>query len=121
MSKISTDIVNESTKSVILRNEPHAISLANYTVAYSRKGEEEDTLIIRELSNRSSFDHFGVKGVVELERLFYSILGLLNSHLEVLAKRARFGEGWCIFQINKTIIFTHILKLSFQIAYQTKQ
>ena len=25
------------------------------------------------------------------------------------------------FQINKTIIFTHILKLSFQIAYQTKQ
>ena len=120
MSKISIDTVKESTKSVILRNEPYAIPLANYTVAYSRKGEEEDTLIIRELSNRSSFDHFGVKGVAELERLFYSILGLLNSHLELLAKRARFGEG-CFFQIIKTIIFTYILKLSFQFAYQTKR
>ena len=101
MSKIITGTVNESTKSAILRNEPHAISLANYTVAYSRKGEEEDTMIIRELSNRSSFDHFGVKGAVELERLFYSILGLLHSHLEVLAKRARFGEGWCVFKSSK--------------------
>ena len=106
MSKIEA---GTSEKSIILKSEPHAISLANYTVAYSRRGDEEDTLIIRELSKRSSFDHFGVKGFAELERLLYTILGLLKSQLTVLAQRTRFGEGRRIsillnnLQINEEI------------------
>ena len=80
-------------KASILENEPHAISLSQWLVAYSRRGEEEDTIVLRELSNRSTFDHFGVKGAAELERLFYTTLGLLYEKRAMLTKRARFGEG----------------------------
>ena len=103
MSAIEASTANASQKDIILKNEAHAISLAKWIVAYSRRGEEEDTLIIRELSNRSSFDHFGVKGVAELERLFFSSLGLLNEQRTVLTKRARFGEGEDLRQLCEGI------------------
>lgn len=93
MSSNESDAVSESQKKLILKNEAHAIALTKQVVAYSRRGEEEDTLIIRDLSNRSAFDHFGVKGIANLERLFFTTLGLMNEHCAVLAKRARYGEG----------------------------
>ena len=103
MSTIEANAVNESPKDIILKNEPHAIALAKWLVAYSRRGEEEDTLILRELSNRSSFDHFGVKGIAELKRLFYTSLGLLHEQLVALTKRARFGEGEDLRQLFEGI------------------
>ena len=87
--------VNESlsAKDAILKNEVNARSLGKTIVAYSRRGEEDDTLIVRDLSKRTTFDHFGVKGLADLERLFYTILGVLNAQRAELVKRARFGEG----------------------------
>ena len=87
--------INESLspKDAILKNEANARSLGKTIVAYSRRGEEDDTLIVRDLSKRTTFDHFGVKGLTDLERLFYTILGVLNAQRAALVKRARFGEG----------------------------
>lgn len=78
-------------KKDILENEANATSLAKTKVAYSRRGEEEDTLVVRDLYNATRFDRFGVKGVDQLERVFYIILDALNEHRTTLLKRMRFG------------------------------
>ena len=94
---MSTEVaVNESlssSKDEILKQEANAISLGKSKVVYSRRGEEDDTLIVRDLGERTAFDHFGVKGLADLERLFYAMLGAMNAQRTVLEERARFGDG----------------------------
>ena len=78
-------------KASILENEPNAMSLSKTKVAYSRSGEEEDTLIVRDMYRGTRFDRFGVKGIAQLERVFYAIIGLMNEHRTMLLKRMRYG------------------------------
>ena len=78
-------------KASILENEPNAMSLSKTKVAYSRSGEEEDTLIVRDMYKGTRFDRFGVKGIAQLERVFYAIIGLMNEHRTMLLKRMRYG------------------------------
>ena len=78
-------------KMTILDNEPNAISLGKTKVAYSRNGEEEDTLIIRELYSGTRFDRFGVKGIAQLERVFYAIVALVHGNRKTLQKQMRYG------------------------------
>lgn len=75
----------------ILENEANAISLAKTKVAYSRCGEGEDTLIVRDMYSGTRFDRFGVKGIARLERIFYTILATLSEHRTTLLKRMRYG------------------------------
>ena len=78
-------------KASILEKEPNAMSLSKTKVAYSRSGEEEDTLIVRDMYRGTRFDRFGVKGIAQLERVFYAIIGLMNEHRTMLLKRMRYG------------------------------
>ena len=88
---------NEANKEVkqekasILENEANARSLAKNKVTYSRRGEEDDTLIIRDLYTYARFDHFGVKGIDQLEQIFHVILGMLSENRTTLLTRMRFG------------------------------
>ena len=75
----------------ILDNESNAMSLGKTKVAYSRSGEEEDTLIVRDLHSGTRFDRFGVKGTAQLERVFYAILDLVLDNRKTLLKRMRYG------------------------------
>ena len=83
---------NERTldKESILKNEPNAMSLAKTKVVYSRRGEEEDTLIVRDLYSGTRFHRFGVKGIAQLERIFYAIIELMYEHRTMLLKRMRY-------------------------------
>ena len=92
----SREVVSEQgtstrDKASILENEPNAMSLSKTKVAYSRSGEEEDTLIVRDMYRGTRFDRFGVKGIAQLERVFYAIIGLMNEHRTMLLKRMRYG------------------------------
>ena len=78
-------------KASILDNESNAMSLGKTKVAYSRSGEEEDTLIVRDLYSGTRFDRFGVKGTAQLERVFYAIVALVHGNRKTLLKRMRYG------------------------------
>ena len=78
-------------KANILDNESNAMSLGKTKVAYSRSGEEEDTLIVRDLYSGTRFDRFGVKGTAQLERVFYAIVALVHDNRKTLLKRMRYG------------------------------
>ena len=90
MKEKSKDQVKDE-KAYILDNESNARSLGKTKVAYSRSGEEEDTLIVRDLYSGSRFDRFGVKGTAQLERVFYAILDLVLDNRKTLLKRMRYG------------------------------
>ena len=64
----------------ILKNEANAKRLSKTKVFYSCRGEEEDTLIFRDLSTRTHFDHFGIKGIDELKWAFFFILWTMSEH-----------------------------------------
>ena len=83
--------VKTQDKKAILESEANARSLAKTKVAYSRRGEEKDTLIVRDLYTGTRFDRFGVKGDDQLEQIFHVILGVLNVHRATLLKRMCFG------------------------------
>ena len=87
MSKIASE------KEEILKNEVNARSLGNTKVAYSRRGEEDDTLVLRDLYEHTTFDRFGVKGVQEIEWIYYAILNVLKEQRVSLVKGMRFGDG----------------------------
>lgn len=78
-------------KASILENEANAMSLAKTKVVYSRRGEEKDTLVVRDLFPRARFDRFGIKGIDQLKRIFYIILGTASEHRTTLLKRMRYG------------------------------
>lgn len=78
-------------KSEILEIEANARSLAKTKVVYSRRGDEADTLVVRDLYPGARFCRFGMKGSEQLEQIFYIILGMLNEHRATLLKRMRFG------------------------------
>ena len=80
-----------SEKEKLLKNEANARSLGKTKVAYSRRGEENDTLVLRDLSEHTRFDRFGVKGVQEIERIYYVMLNELKKKRENLVKGMRFG------------------------------
>ena len=87
--KENTNVKDE--KANILDNEPNAMSLGKTKVAYSRNGEEKDTLIVRDLYSRTRFDRFGVKGIAQLQRVFYAILALMQDNRKTLLKQMRYG------------------------------
>ena len=68
----------------ILKNEANAKHLSKTKVVYSRRGEEEDTLIFRDLYPHTVFDHFGIKGIDELKWAFFLILGTMSEHKTTL-------------------------------------
>ena len=90
MKEKSNDQVKDE-KASILDNESNAMSLGKTKVAYSRSGEEEDTLIVRDLYSGTRFDRFGVKGTAQLERVFYAIVALVYDNRKTLLKRMRYG------------------------------
>ena len=90
MQEKSNDQVKDE-KANILDNESNAMSLGKTKVAYSRSGEEEDTLIVRDLYSGTRFDRFGVKGTAQLERVFYAIVALVHGNRKTLLKRMRYG------------------------------
>ena len=90
MKEKSYDQVKDE-KASILDNESNAMSLGKTKVAYSRSGEEEDTLIVRDLYSGTRFDRFGVKGSAQLERVFYAIVALVHGNRKTLLKRMRYG------------------------------
>ena len=77
-------------KANILDNESNAMSLGKTKVAYSRSGEEEDTLIVRDLYSGTRFDRFGVNDIAQLEWVFYQIIGTLFRHRTLLFSRMRY-------------------------------
>ena len=90
MQEKSNDQVKDE-KANILDNESNAMSLGKTKVTYRRSGEEEDTLIVRDLYSGTRFDRFGVKGTAQLERVFYAIVALVHDNRKTLLKRMRYG------------------------------
>ena len=66
----------------ILKGEANAKCLSKSKVVYNRRGDEEDTLVFRELYPSAKFDRFGVKGIDKLKWIFYFLLGIMSKHQE---------------------------------------
>ena len=66
----------------ILKGETNAKCLSKSKVVYNRRGDEEDTLVFRELYPSAKFDRFGVKGIDKLKWIFYFVLGIMSKHQE---------------------------------------
>ena len=77
-----------SEKEKLLKKEANARSPGKTKVAYSGRGEEDDTLVLHDLCERT---RFGVKGVQEIERIYYVMLNELKEKREYLVKGMRFG------------------------------
>ena len=75
-----TKVAKREGMDEILKNEANAKRLSKTKVVYSRRGEEEDTLVFRDLSTRTHFDHFGIKGIDELKWTFFFILSTMSEH-----------------------------------------
>ena len=87
----SKKVCVQEQKKHILDNNPNARSLSKTQVVYSRHGDKDDTLIIRDLHPGVKFDRFGVKGVDQIERVCFVILSVLSEHRTTILKRMRFG------------------------------
>ena len=66
----------------ILKGEANAKCLSKSKVCYNRRGDEDDTLVFRELYPDTKFDLFGVKGIEKLKWMFYFLLGIMSEQQE---------------------------------------
>ena len=71
----------------ILKGETNAKCLSKSKVVYNRRGDEDDTLVFRELYPSAKFDRFGVKGIEKLKWIFYFLLGIMSEQQEKIAKK----------------------------------
>ena len=71
----------------ILKGEANAKCLSKSKVCYNRRGDEDDTLVFRELYPNAKFDRFGVKGIEKLKWIFYFLLGIMSEQQEKIAKK----------------------------------
>ena len=74
-----------------IHHKANFLQLGKSKVVYSRAGEEHDTLVIRDVSDGTAYDHFGLKGLNEIERFLYTLLAIMNEHRTILLKRMRYG------------------------------
>jgi len=70
----------------ILKGETNAKCLSKSKVVYNRRGDEDDTLVFRELYPSAKFDRFGVKGIEKLKWIFYFLLGIISEQQEKIKK-----------------------------------
>ena len=70
----------------ILKGETNAKCLSKNKVCYNRRGDEDDTLVFRELYPSATFDRFGVKGIEKLKWIFYFLLGIISEQQEKIKK-----------------------------------
>ena len=70
----------------ILKGETNAKCLSKSKVVYNRRGDEDDTLVFRELYPSATFDRFGVKGIEKLKWIFYFLLGIISEQQEKIKK-----------------------------------
>jgi len=70
----------------ILKGETNAKCLSKSKVCYNRRGDEDDTLVFRELYPSAKFDRFGVKGIEKLKWIFYFLLGIISEQQEKIKK-----------------------------------
>ena len=70
----------------ILKGETNAKCLSKSKVCYNRRGDEDDTLVFRELYPSATFDRFGVKGIEKLKWIFYFLLGIISEQQEKIKK-----------------------------------
>ena len=66
----------------ILKGEANAKCLSKSKVCYNRRGDEDDTLVFRELYPDAKYDRFGVKGIEKLKWMFYFLLGIMSEQQE---------------------------------------
>ena len=66
----------------ILKGEANAKCLSKSKVCYNRRGDEDDTLVFRELYPDATFDRFGVKGIEKLKWMFYFLLFIMSEKQE---------------------------------------
>ena len=66
----------------ILKGETNAKCLSKSKVVYNRRGDEDDTLVFRELYPSATFDRFGVKGMEKLKWMFYFLLFIMSEKQE---------------------------------------
>ena len=64
----------------------NAKCLSKSKVVYNRRGDEDDTLVFRELYPSATFDRFGVKGIEKLKWIFYFLLGIISEQQEKIKK-----------------------------------
>ena len=70
----------------ILKGEANAKCLSKSKVCYNRRGDEDDTLVFRELYPDAKYDRFGVKGIEKLKWIFYFLLGIISEQQEKIKK-----------------------------------
>ena len=76
-----------------LEGEANAKKLSRSKVMYSRRGDEADTFIIRDLYPSAQFDRFGIKGIEKLKWTFYRILSMMNEKQSVLMENNKSDVG----------------------------
>ena len=87
------------TKASILETKPNARWLGGTAIAFSRPGEEADSLVVRDLNTLTEFDHVELKGVQNIETLMYILLRVLHYQSDELFERLKYG----VDELNKLL------------------
>ena len=82
----------ECLKKKIKEEKPNYSSLARNKVAFSRVKDPNDTLVLRDISSKTVYDHFGVKGQADIEAVFYAILAILKSYAAEILPNLQFDQ-----------------------------
>ena len=62
-------------------------------VAYSRPGDNDTSLVIRDRDPNVRNNLFGTKGRQELEALYYALLGMLKFHRDDIVQNSKFDQS----------------------------
>ena len=61
-------------------------------MAFSRVKDSNDTLVLRDISTKTVYDQFGVKGQEDIESVFFAILAVLKSYAAEILPNLQFDQ-----------------------------
>ena len=87
---MSKSIMEE--RKVRMIEKPNATSIGNSKVAYSREGDADDTLVARDLFEKSKYPLFGVKGTPILKSIFFAMLHEMKAFRKQISSSLKYEK-----------------------------
>jgi len=85
---------------VRMMEKPNATSIGKSKVAYGREGDEDDTLVVRDLYEKSKYPFFGVKGKPILKSIFFAMLHEMKAFRNEIASSLKYEKKDFITMLN---------------------
>ena len=81
---------DEEVKKDLLLTKPNSYSLSKLKLVHSRDNVNCDTLIVRDTWNKARLNKFGVKGIANIQNIYYGMLALLHEHRDDILPKLKY-------------------------------